>query len=107
MAMACLKEIRDQFIDLDFMLIEIEDMYNILTKNEIDLTQENFEKFDSLRYNFEQMLSQVNFFKNSRKIKSCSLCFKPTVPNVSASAHRWAMKSLRGAVVHQNEFGGC
>ena len=79
MAMACLKEIRDQFIDLDFMLIEIEDMYNILTKNEIDLTQENFEKFDSLRYNFEQMLSQVNFFKNSKKSKRCSLCFKRTL----------------------------
>ena len=29
-----------------------------------------------------------------------------TVPNVGATAHRWAMESSRGAVVDQNEFGG-
>ena len=30
----------------------------------------------------------------------------PRVPNVGATAHRWAMESSRGAVVDQNEFGG-
>ena len=31
---------------------------------------------------------------------------RATVPNVGATAHQWAMKSSRGAVVDQNEFGG-
>ena len=34
------------------------------------------------------------------------LQFRARVPNVGATAHRWAMESSRGAVVDQNEFGG-
>ena len=34
------------------------------------------------------------------------LSLKATVPNVGATAHRWAMKSSRGAVVDKNEYGG-
>ncbi|XP_046493196.1 dynein axonemal heavy chain 8 [Neodiprion pinetum] len=56
-AMKCLGEIRDDFISLDMELILIEETYALLAKFNIDVTKEESETVDSLRYNFTNMLS--------------------------------------------------
>ena len=47
---------------------------------------------------YSKMFFFKNLVKNLRDDKGY-LEFRPTVPNVGATAHRWAIKSLRGAVV--------
>lgn len=57
--MKCLGEIRDDFISLDMELILIEETYALLAKFQIDVTAEESETVDSLRYTFTNMLVEV------------------------------------------------
>lgn len=58
-AMKCLGEIRHDFITLDMELILIEETYALLAKFNIDVTNEETETVDGLRYNFTNMLFTV------------------------------------------------
>ncbi|XP_024940596.1 dynein heavy chain 8, axonemal [Cephus cinctus] len=55
-AMKCLGQIRDDFISLDMELILIEETYTLMGKFNIDVTKEEQDTVDSLRYNFTNML---------------------------------------------------
>ncbi|XP_014480405.1 PREDICTED: dynein heavy chain 8, axonemal [Dinoponera quadriceps] len=55
-AMKCLGEIRNDFIPLDMELILIEEAYILMGKFNVDISKEEQEIVDGLRYNFNNML---------------------------------------------------
>lgn len=55
-AMKCLVEVREDFISMDKDLILLEDIYALLAKFKIDISKEEQDIIDSLRYNFSNML---------------------------------------------------
>lgn len=57
--MKCLGEIRDDFISLDMELIQIEETYTLMGKFNIDISREDQDIVDGLRYNFNSMLNTV------------------------------------------------
>lgn len=63
-AMKCLGEIRDDFISLDMELIQIEETYTLMAKHNIDISKEEQDIVDGLRYNFTNMLRTVSCFLN-------------------------------------------
>lgn len=58
-AMKCLGEIRNDFITLDMELILIEETYILMGKFNIDISKEEQDIVDGLRYNFSNMLHMV------------------------------------------------
>ena len=86
------------FVDLEHMLFQKsfdKSAYHV----ELNL------KFSTYSYKsfsvFQYADSAKLLGRNNVRIES-----RATVPNVGATAHRWAIESSRGAVVDQNEFGG-
>nr|XP_033785734.1 dynein heavy chain 5, axonemal isoform X1 [Geotrypetes seraphini] len=63
-AMAALKEIREQQISIDFQVGPIEESYAILNKYELLVAKEEMEKVDILRYTWEKLLVQANEVQN-------------------------------------------
>ncbi|XP_060776773.1 dynein axonemal heavy chain 5-like [Neoarius graeffei] len=57
-AMATLKEIREQQISIDFQLGPIEESYAMLNKYELSVAKEETEKVDTLRYAWEKVLTR-------------------------------------------------
>lgn len=58
-AMKCLSAIRNDFISLDMELILIEETYTLMGKFNVDVSKEEQDIVDGLRYNFNNMLNTV------------------------------------------------
>ncbi|CAI5780204.1 dynein heavy chain 5, axonemal [Podarcis lilfordi] len=63
-AMAALKEIREQQIPIDFQVGPIEESYAMLNKYELLVAKEEMEKVDTLRYTWEKVLVRGNEVQN-------------------------------------------
>ncbi|XP_075442369.1 dynein axonemal heavy chain 5 isoform X3 [Ascaphus truei] len=63
-AMAALKEIREQQIPIDFQVGPIEESYAMLNKYELLIAKEEMEKVDTLRYTWEKLLVRGNEVQN-------------------------------------------
>ncbi|XP_029359358.1 dynein heavy chain 5, axonemal isoform X2 [Echeneis naucrates] len=63
-AMAALKEIREQQISLDFQVGPIEESYAMLHKYELLVAKEEADKVDTLRYTWEKLLSRSTEVQN-------------------------------------------
>ncbi|XP_062925653.1 dynein axonemal heavy chain 5 [Mobula hypostoma] len=63
-AMAALKEIREQQISVDFQVGPIEESYALLNKHELLVAKEEIEKVDTLRYIWEKLLVRANEIQN-------------------------------------------
>ncbi|XP_048464583.1 dynein axonemal heavy chain 5 [Rhincodon typus] len=63
-AMAALKEIREQQISIDFQVGPIEESYAMLNKYELLVAQEEIEKVDTLRYTWEKLLVRASEIQN-------------------------------------------
>ncbi|XP_044298752.1 dynein axonemal heavy chain 5 [Varanus komodoensis] len=63
-AMAALKEIREQQISIDFQVGPIEESYAMLNKYELLVAKEEMEKIDTLRYAWEKLLVRANEVQN-------------------------------------------
>uniref|UniRef100_A0A3Q3BB94 Dynein, axonemal, heavy chain 5 n=1 Tax=Kryptolebias marmoratus TaxID=37003 RepID=A0A3Q3BB94_KRYMA len=58
-AMAALKEIREQQIHIDFLVGPVEESYAMLHKHELSVAKEEVDKVDTLRYTWEKLLSRT------------------------------------------------
>ncbi|XP_022920277.2 dynein axonemal heavy chain 8 [Onthophagus taurus] len=58
-AMNCLQLIRENFIDMDLDLGLMEEAYALFAKFNIDVTKEDVERVDTLRFNFTNMLNHA------------------------------------------------
>ncbi|XP_078395203.1 dynein axonemal heavy chain 5 [Cetorhinus maximus] len=63
-AMAALKEIREQQISIDFQVGPIEESYAMLNKYELLVAKEEIEKVDTLRYTWEKLLVRASEIQN-------------------------------------------
>ncbi|KAB0798200.1 hypothetical protein PPYR_09193 [Photinus pyralis] len=68
LAMMCLQRIRENFIEMDMDMSLIEEVYSVFLKFNINVPQEDLDRIDTLRYNFNQMIThskqmQVNICK--------------------------------------------
>uniref|UniRef100_A0A6I8NWR7 Dynein axonemal heavy chain 5 n=1 Tax=Ornithorhynchus anatinus TaxID=9258 RepID=A0A6I8NWR7_ORNAN len=63
-AMAALKEIREQQILIDFQVGPIEESYALLNKHELLVAKEEMEKVDTLRYTWEKLLVRAKDVQN-------------------------------------------
>uniref|UniRef100_A0A4W3HHM2 Dynein, axonemal, heavy chain 5 n=1 Tax=Callorhinchus milii TaxID=7868 RepID=A0A4W3HHM2_CALMI len=63
-AMAALKEIKEQQIAIDFQVGPIEESYATLNKYELLVAKEEIEKVDTLRYTWEKLLVRANEIQN-------------------------------------------
>ncbi|XP_071325116.1 dynein axonemal heavy chain 5 isoform X1 [Trachinotus anak] len=63
-AMAALKEIREQQISIDFQVVPIEESYAMLHKYELSVAKEEADKVDTLRYTWEKLLSRGTEVQN-------------------------------------------
>uniref|UniRef100_A0A7N8Y1V4 Dynein, axonemal, heavy chain 5 n=1 Tax=Mastacembelus armatus TaxID=205130 RepID=A0A7N8Y1V4_9TELE len=63
-AMAALKEIREQQISIDFQVGPIEESYAMLHKYELLVAKEEADKVDTLRYTWEKLLSRSTEVQN-------------------------------------------
>ncbi|XP_046898543.1 dynein axonemal heavy chain 5 isoform X2 [Hypomesus transpacificus] len=63
-AMASLKEIREQQISIDFLVGPIEESYAVLNKYEQSVAKEEAEKVDTLRYTWEKLLGRSTQVQN-------------------------------------------
>ncbi|KAH0618009.1 hypothetical protein JD844_016916 [Phrynosoma platyrhinos] len=63
-AMAALKEIREQQISIDFQVGPIEESYAMLNKYELLVAKEEMEKVDTLRYTWEKLLVRASEVQN-------------------------------------------
>ncbi|XP_067093621.1 dynein axonemal heavy chain 5 [Osmerus mordax] len=63
-AMASLKEIREQQISIDFLVGPIEESYAVLNKYELSVAKEEAEKVDTLRYTWEKLLGRSTQVQN-------------------------------------------
>ncbi|KAM4704637.1 dynein axonemal heavy chain 5 [Rhinophrynus dorsalis] len=63
-AMAALKEIREQQISIDFQVGPIEESYAMLNKYELLVAKEETEKVDTLRYTWEKLLVRGSEVQN-------------------------------------------
>ncbi|KAM4687754.1 dynein axonemal heavy chain 5 [Discoglossus pictus] len=63
-AMAALKEIREQQIPIDFQVGPIEESYAMLNKYELLVAKEEMEKVDTLRYTWEKLIVRGNEVQN-------------------------------------------
>lgn len=58
--MACLERITDNFIEMDMTLGLMEEAFAAFAEFNITVPQEESERVDTLRYNFNNMLNQVS-----------------------------------------------
>ncbi|XP_054841808.1 dynein axonemal heavy chain 5 [Eublepharis macularius] len=63
-AMAALKDIREQQIPIDFQVGPIEESYAMLNKYELLVAKEEMERVDTLRYTWEKLLVRANEIQN-------------------------------------------
>ncbi|XP_053058018.1 dynein axonemal heavy chain 5 isoform X1 [Acinonyx jubatus] len=63
-AMAALKEIREQQISIDFQVGPIEESYALLNKYGLLITKEETDKVDTLRYSWEKLLTRASEVQN-------------------------------------------
>ncbi|KAL8182704.1 UNVERIFIED_CONTAM: hypothetical protein K2H54_062241 [Gekko kuhli] len=63
-AMAALKDIREQQIPIDFQVGPIEESYAVLNKYGLLVAKEEMEKVDTLRYSWEKLLVRANEVQN-------------------------------------------
>uniref|UniRef100_A0A4X1TUI0 AAA+ ATPase domain-containing protein n=1 Tax=Sus scrofa TaxID=9823 RepID=A0A4X1TUI0_PIG len=63
-AMAALKEIRDQQIHIDFQVGPIEESYALLNKYGLLIAKEEMDKVDTLRYTWEKLLARASEVQN-------------------------------------------
>jgi dynein heavy chain, axonemal len=56
LAMAALKDLRDNEIRIDMTILPIEECYAMLQKHEIEVPREEIERCDTLRYNWQKLL---------------------------------------------------
>ncbi|KAF0871450.1 DYH5 protein, partial [Crocuta crocuta] len=63
-AMAALKEIREQQISIDFQVGPIEESYALLNKYGLLITKEEMDKVDALRYSWEKLLARASEVQN-------------------------------------------
>lgn len=60
LTMAALKEIRENEIRIDMTIIPVEESYAMLVKHEIDVSREDVERCDTLRYSWQKLLQLAN-----------------------------------------------
>lgn len=63
-AMATLKEIREQQISIDFQVAPIEESYALLNKYGLLIAKEEMDKVDTLRYAWEKLLARASEVQN-------------------------------------------
>uniref|UniRef100_A0A8I3P9V3 Dynein axonemal heavy chain 5 n=1 Tax=Canis lupus familiaris TaxID=9615 RepID=A0A8I3P9V3_CANLF len=63
-AMAALKEIREQQISIDFQVGPIEESYALLNKYGLLIAKEEMDKVDTLRYSWEKLLARASEVQN-------------------------------------------
>jgi len=61
--MHALHDISENFIRLDMSLETMEEMYSLLSRFAIDISRDDMDMVDSLRYNFNNMIKMVSFEK--------------------------------------------
>ncbi|XP_071450018.1 dynein axonemal heavy chain 8 [Hetaerina americana] len=59
-AMACLDEIRENFIRIDMAIGPLEEIYAIFNMHSIEIPKEDIEKVDSIRYSFQKMVENAS-----------------------------------------------
>ncbi|XP_017775151.1 PREDICTED: dynein heavy chain 8, axonemal [Nicrophorus vespilloides] len=59
LAMSCLERIRENFIDMDMDLVTMEEAYATFIRFKIDISKEEVERVDTLRFNFTNMLNNA------------------------------------------------
>lgn len=62
LAMTCLEQIRENFIEMDMTLGLMEEAYGTFSKYQIQVPKEDIERVDTLRYNFDNMITHVSIF---------------------------------------------
>lgn len=60
LAMACLQLIRENFIEMDLDLGLMEEAYAVFSRFKIDVPKEDIERVDTLRFNFQNMVTHVS-----------------------------------------------
>ncbi|XP_043743727.1 dynein axonemal heavy chain 5 [Cervus elaphus] len=63
-AMAALKEIREQQIPIDFQVGPVEESYTLLNKYGLLIAKEEMDKVDTLRYSWEKLLARASEVQN-------------------------------------------
>lgn len=58
--MKCLDVVREHFIEMDMSLVIIEEAYAIFNQYQIDISKEDTEQVESLRFNFTNMINHVS-----------------------------------------------
>lgn len=58
--MNCLQTIRENFIEMDLDLSLMEEAYSTFAKFKIDTPKEDTERVESLRFNFQSMVTHVS-----------------------------------------------
>lgn len=61
--MQCLEAIRENFIEMDMDLVLMEEAYGIFSRFKIDVSKEDIERVESLRFNFENMVNHVSWLQ--------------------------------------------
>jgi dynein heavy chain, axonemal len=64
-AMAALKEIRENEIKIDMTILPVEESYSMLVKHEIIVNREEVEKCDTLRYSWQKLLQLASSTSSS------------------------------------------
>lgn len=60
-AMNCLENIRNNFIEMDMDLGTMEESYSIFIQFKVDVSKEDTDRVDTLRLNFTNMVNHVQF----------------------------------------------
>lgn len=63
LAMNCLEVIRENFIEMDMDLGLMEEAYGTFARFNIDVPKEEIERVESLRFNFQNMVTHVSTVK--------------------------------------------
>lgn len=58
--MQCLEIIRENFIEMDMDLGLMEEAYGTFARFKIDVSKEDIERVESLRFNFQNMVNHVS-----------------------------------------------
>lgn len=58
--MQCLETIRENFIEMDLDLGLMEEAYGTFFKFKIDVSKEDIDRVESLRFNFQNMINHVS-----------------------------------------------
>lgn len=58
--MQCLEAIRENFIEMDMDLVLMEEAYGIFSRFKIEVSKEDIDRVESLRFNFQNMVNHVS-----------------------------------------------